>query len=215
MLIDFPDFNLRLAANCTSAEFPSSTTSVPQLWAWRQSRVELIRRYVRKMLVIFPFEQKFYANHGIHAEFVGHPLADAAANSITREAFAAQYGLDSAKPWIALLPGSRKGEVSRIFPTLLAAAQLLGRDYVYIVPVASTLREPWMRALCRPIPGLSCLYQRRCADSGSCARGSGGQRNIDLAGGADWNALCHGLSGCGIVVEVRTSISESRSICHA
>ncbi len=97
------------------------------------------------MLVIFPFEQKFYAGHGIDAEFVGHPLADAAPNSTTREVFAVQYGLDPAQTWIALLPGSRKGEVSRIFPTLLEAAQLLGPDYVYIVPVASTLGESWMK----------------------------------------------------------------------
>ena len=146
VLIDFPDFNLRLARQLHKRGIPVVYYVSPQLWAWRQSRVELIRRYVRKMLVIFPFEAKFYAQHGIAAEFVGHPLADAAANTTTREEFASRFGLDEAETWIALLPGSRKGEVSRIFPTLLEAAQLLGPDYVYIVPVASTLSEPWMRS---------------------------------------------------------------------
>ena len=145
VLIDFPDFNLRLARQLHQRGIPVVYYVSPQLWAWRPSRVEQVRKYVRKMLVIFPFEQKFYAEHGIAAEFVGHPLADLPAPAITREQFAARYGLDPAKTWIALLPGSRQGEVSRIFPTLLEAAQLLGPDYVYIVPVASTLSEKWLR----------------------------------------------------------------------
>ena len=150
VLIDFPDFNLRLARQLHRRGIPVVYYVSPQLWAWRQSRVELIRRYVRKMLVIFPFEQKFYAEHGITAEFVGHPLADLPAPAITREQFAARYGLDVARTWIALLPGSRQGEVSRIFPTLLEAAQLLGPNYVYIVPVASTLNVSWLKSF---VPG--------------------------------------------------------------
>ncbi len=146
VLIDFPDFNLRLARQLHRRGIAVVYYVSPQLWAWRQSRIQLVRKYVRKMLVIFPFEQKFYAGHGVDAEFVGHPLADAAPNSTTREAFAAQFGVDLAKNWIALLPGSREGEVSRIFPTLLEAAQLLGPDYVYTVPVASTLNESWMKS---------------------------------------------------------------------
>jgi lipid-A-disaccharide synthase len=98
------------------------------------------------MLVIFPFEQKFYAQHEVEAEFVGHPLASVPLPSVGREEFASRYQVDPAKTWIALLPGSRRGEVTRIFPTLLKAAQLLGPDYVYIVPVASTLSESWMRS---------------------------------------------------------------------
>jgi lipid-A-disaccharide synthase len=96
------------------------------------------------MLVIFPFEGKFYSERGIAAEFVGHPLADLPQPSIARAEFAAEYGIDPQRPWIALLPGSRRGEVSRIFPKLLKAAQLLGPEYVYIVPVASTLDVHWM-----------------------------------------------------------------------
>ncbi len=158
VLIDFPDFNLRLARQLHKRGIPVVYYVSPQLWAWRPSRVELIRRFVRKMLVIFPFEEKFYATHGINAEFVGHPLADVAASSTTRDVFAAQYGLDPAKTWIALLPGSRKGEVSRIFPTLLEAAQLLGSDYVYIVPVASTLSESWMKSFLPPTSAIQVVF---------------------------------------------------------
>ncbi len=144
VLIDFPDFNFRLARELHKRGIPVIYYVSPQLWAWRQSRIELVRKYVSKMLVIFPFEESFYRDHGIEAEFVGHPLAALPQPAITRDQFAADYGIDPQREWIALLPGSRRGEVSRIFPELLKAAQLLGPEYVYIVPVASTLDIQWM-----------------------------------------------------------------------
>ena len=153
VLIDFPDFNLRLAREMHKRGVPVIYYVSPQLWAWKQGRIELVRKYVRKMLVIFPFEVAFYREHGIEAQFVGHPLADLAAPAITREQFAAEYKLDAGREWIALLPGSRRAEVSRIFPTLLEAAQLLEPDYVYIVPVASTLDADWMSAFVRDHAG--------------------------------------------------------------
>lgn len=144
VLIDFPDFNLRLARELHKLGVPVIYYVSPQLWAWKQRRIERVRKYVRQMLVIFPFEEKFYRERGIAAKFVGHPLADLPAPAVTREQFASEYNLDSSRQWIALLPGSRRGEVSRIFPVLLEAAQLLGPKYVYIVPVASTLDAAWM-----------------------------------------------------------------------
>lgn len=153
VLIDFPDFNLRLARELHKRGIPVIYYVSPQLWAWKQRRIERVRKYVRKMLVIFPFEETFYRERGIEAEFVGHPLADLALPTVWREAFAAQYGIDAKSPWIALLPGSRRGEVSRIFPTLLKAAQLLGPEYVYIVPVASTLEREWMQSFLRDYTG--------------------------------------------------------------
>jgi lipid-A-disaccharide synthase len=144
VLIDFPDFNFRLARELHKRRIPVIYYVGPQLWAWRPSRIELVRKYVRKMLVIFPFEEKFYRERGINAEFVGHPLADSPISDVPRQQFAAEYQLDPDRTWIALLPGSRRGEVSRIFPALLEAAQLLGPDYVYTVPVASTLGRDWM-----------------------------------------------------------------------
>jgi lipid-A-disaccharide synthase len=153
VLIDFPDFNLRLAREMHNRGVPVIYYVSPQLWAWKQGRIELVRKYVRKMLVIFPFEEKFYREHGVEAQFVGHPLADLPMATITQEQFAAEYELDASREWIALLPGSRRAEVSRIFPTLLKAAQLLGPDYVYIVPVASTLDSNWMAAFLRDHAG--------------------------------------------------------------
>ena len=140
VLIDFPDFNLRLARELHQRGIPVIYYVSPQLWAWKQRRIERVRKYVREMLVIFPFEEKFYRERGIPAHFVGHPLADLPAPKVTREQFAAEYKLDPDRQWIALLPGSRRGEVSRILPPLLQAAQLLDPDYVYpTVPVALPL----------------------------------------------------------------------------
>ena len=160
VLIDFPDFNFRLARELHQRGIPVVYYVSPQLWAWRPSRIELVRKYVRKMLVIFPFEEKFYRERGIEAEFVGHPLASLKVPAITREEFAAEYGLDASREWVALLPGSRRGEVARIFPTLLEAAQLLGPDYVYIVPVASTLKPDWMASFVREYRGPAITFTR-------------------------------------------------------
>ncbi len=153
VLIDFPDFNLRLARELQQRGVPVIYYVSPQLWAWKQRRVERVRKYVRQMLVIFPFEEKFYRERGIAAEFVGHPLADLPQPAITRAEFAAEYSIDPQRQWIALLPGSRRGEVARIFPVLLRAAQLLGPDYVYTVPVASTLDASWLARFLRDYSG--------------------------------------------------------------
>ncbi len=160
VLIDFPDFNLRLARQLHNRGVPVIYYVSPQLWAWKQGRIERVRKYVRKMLVIFPFEERFYRERGIAAEFVGHPLADLPSPQMTREEFAAEYNLDPARQWLALLPGSRRGEVARIFPPLLEAAELLGREYVYIVPVASTLDEGWVASFLRNRAGLQIVFTR-------------------------------------------------------
>ena len=153
VLIDFPDFNLRLARELHQRSIPVIYYVSPQLWAWKQRRIERVRRYVDQMLVIFPFEEKFYRERSIAAEFVGHPLADLPQPAVTREQFATEYQIDPHRQWIALMPGSRRGEVARIFPVLLEAAKLLGRDYVYTVPVASTLDAEWVRMFLRDYSG--------------------------------------------------------------
>ncbi|HEY6349132.1 MAG TPA: lipid-A-disaccharide synthase [Candidatus Angelobacter sp.] len=145
VLIDFPDFNLRLARHLHRLQIPVFYFVSPQVWAWRSSRVKQIRKYVRKIIVIFPFEQDFYRRHGVEVRYVGHPLAYASEPSISREEFAARYGLDPAKEWIALLPGSRKKEVQMNLPPMLEVAQQLGAQYQYLVPVASTLKGEWLR----------------------------------------------------------------------
>jgi lipid-A-disaccharide synthase len=160
VLIDFPDFNLRLARELHQRGIPVIYYVSPQLWAWKQRRLERVRKYVREMLVIFPFEEKFYRERGIPANFVGHPLADLPSPDVTREQFAAEYKLDPDRQWIALLPGSRHGEVSRILPRLLQVAQLLSSDYVYTVPVASTLHRDWVASFLRGYSGPQITFTR-------------------------------------------------------
>lgn len=139
VLIDFPDVNLRLAEHLHRHGVPVVYFVSPQLWAWKKRRIRRVQRFVDRMLVIFPFEEQFYRERGVAAEFVGHPLADLAAPEVTREAFARQHGLDASKPWVAMLPGSRQREVHLNLPTMLEAATMLGDTYQYVVPVAPTL----------------------------------------------------------------------------
>ena len=122
----------------------------PQFWAWRQGRVRLLRKYVDKALVIFPFEEKFYRDRGVDAEFVGHPLADLPRPAIIREQYGAEHGLDPAKPWITLMPGSRIKEVRMNLPEMLRAASLLGEKYEFVLPVAPTLEGSFIQGLVNP-----------------------------------------------------------------
>lgn len=145
VLIDFPDFNLRLAGKLHEMGVPVVYFVSPQLWAWKQRRIWRVKKFVDRMLVIFPFEQEYYRERGVDAEYVGHPLADLAPPQIPREVFARQHGLHIAKQWIALLPGSRKKEVLLNLPVMLEAAAKLGIEYEYLVPVASTLSDEWMK----------------------------------------------------------------------
>ena len=143
VLIDFPDFNLRLARQLHRRGIPVIHYVSPQLWAWRRGRVEQIRRHVRKMLVIFPFEVDFYRAHGIDAEYVGHPLANLPPPEVSREDFADEYRLSARKSWIALLPGSRRKETDLNLGPLLEAADLVsGRaevEHEWLIPLASTM----------------------------------------------------------------------------
>ena len=151
VLIDFPDWNLRLARELHRRGIPVVYYVSPQLWAWRRGRIRQVQKYVREMLVIFPFEREFYLKHGVEAEFVGHPLSELAPPNITREDFAARWGLDASKQWIALLPGSRRKELRLNLPAIVGAAQRLGTEFEYVMPVASTLDAGWVReqvALC-------------------------------------------------------------------
>lgn len=150
VLIDFPDFNLRLARQLHKLDIPVFYFVSPQVWAWRSGRVKQIRKYVRRMIVIFPFEQEFYKERGVEVSYVGHPLAYAPEPAISRAEFASRYGLDTAKPWIALLPGSRKKEVAMNLPAMAEAASRIGSQYQYVLPVASTLDGDWLRRELHP-----------------------------------------------------------------
>ncbi len=146
VLIDFPDFNFRLGRELHRRGVPVIYYVSPQLWAWRPGRIELVRCYVRKMLVIFPFEEQWYRERGVDAEFVGHPLCESPPSSLSRDDLAASTHMNPSKPWIALLPGSRRREVEANLPPMLKAAALLGSQCDYLLPVASTLDWEWMDA---------------------------------------------------------------------
>jgi lipid-A-disaccharide synthase len=125
ILIDFPDIHFKLAEELHRLGIPILFFVSPQLWAWKKHRIKLVQKYVDRMLVIFPFEEQFYRERGVKAEFVGHPLADLPLPTISRQQFAAENRLDPAKTWIALLPGSRAKEIRDNLPEMLAAAHLL------------------------------------------------------------------------------------------
>ncbi|MGH9521486.1 MAG: lipid-A-disaccharide synthase [Terriglobales bacterium] len=136
VLIDFPDWNFRLAKELHKRGIPVVYYVSPQLWAWRPQRIEQVKKYVRKMLVIFPFEEQWYRERGVDAEYVGHPLVGVPRPQPPH--------LRSPQTPIGLLPGSRQKEISMNLPTLLQAAKQLGRDYQFFLPVASTINSRWI-----------------------------------------------------------------------
>jgi lipid-A-disaccharide synthase len=146
ILIDSPGFNFRLARKLHGRGIPVFYYVTPQLWAWRSGRIRRVRRYVRKMVVIFPFEAAWYLKRGVNAVFAGHPLADLPLPKVSRADFALQNGLDPDKTWIALLPGSRKKEVTMNLEPMLQAARILNQhdEFEFILPRASTLEEAWL-----------------------------------------------------------------------
>ena len=154
VLIDYPDFNLALARRLRRAvpDTPIVYYISPQVWAWRSRRVKTISRLVDRMLVILPFEEQLYADAGIAVEFVGHPLLDVVEFGTDRDTFALRHGLDPEGTWIGLLPGSRRAEVERLLPRMLAAAADLRkesrRDRRYLVPVSPAVDMRLYESLC-------------------------------------------------------------------
>lgn len=125
VLIDYPDFNLRLAREFKRLDIPVVYYVSPQLWAWRRGRIKDVKRDVAKMLVIFPFEEKIYRDAAVPVAFVGHPLVDHVRPPADRAAVARRLGLDGNRPVVALLPGSRNKEVGHNLPPMLGAVKLL------------------------------------------------------------------------------------------
>ncbi|MDR3741469.1 MAG: lipid-A-disaccharide synthase [Terracidiphilus sp.] len=142
VLIDFPDFHFKLAKEFHALGIPVIFFVSPQLWAWKKHRLKFVQKYIDKMLVIFPFEQQFYRDNGVHAEFVGHPLAELPLPTISREDFAHANNLDPTKRWIGLLPGSRAREIRDNLAEILRAAQRLNEEsgpLEFVIPLAPTL----------------------------------------------------------------------------
>src|SRR6266404_6014491 len=151
VVIDSPAFNWRVARQMNKRGIPVVYYVAPQFWAWRQGRVKLLRKYVSKALVIFPFEEKFYRDRGVDATFVGHPLAELPEPTIDHAAYAAQHKLDAAKQWITIMPGSRVKEVRTNLPTIMESAAALGTDYEFLLALAPTLDADILRTLTRTL----------------------------------------------------------------
>ncbi len=138
VLTDSPDFHLRVAAKLASLRVPVVYLVAPQVWAWRKGRLKTIRRLVRSLLCIFPFEEKFFRDNGVRATYIGHPSAEAARPVLTKQQFLAKHGIPEGRKLVALLPGSRKGEAARHLAPLLGAVKLLAAEFpVHFVLPAS------------------------------------------------------------------------------
>jgi lipid-A-disaccharide synthase len=158
--IDSPEFNLRLARRIRDAGIRSVQYVSPQVWAWRQGRVRTIGRCCDLVLCLLPFETDFYARHGVRAEFVGHPLADEIALSVDRGAARRALGLDTQAPYIALLPGSRLGEVSRLAAPFAAAAAHIAAARPacrFVAPMASAPARALFAAAIAQVPGVPAI----------------------------------------------------------
>lgn len=154
VLIDFPEFNLRLAKLAKKLRIPVLYYISPQIWAWRRGRVRQIARYVDHMAVVFPFEVPLYENRKVKVSFVGHPLLDIVRSRALRENVLAQLALDAGKRTIAILPGSRKGEIAYHLPVLLDAAMRLSKDseVQFLVIRASTVGRQEVESLLKRVP---------------------------------------------------------------
>jgi len=145
IIIDLPDFNLILAKKAKRLGIPVFYYIAPQVWAWRSGRVKTIKQRVDKLGVILPFEESFFKERGLDAEYVGHPLLDTVDVSLTRDEFFKKHDIDRDQRCIGLLPGSRKSEIKTLLPCFLEAALLLQKkqeqseSLVFLIPQASTI----------------------------------------------------------------------------
>ena len=142
ILVDIPDFNLRLAAKLKALGVPVAYYVSPMIWAWRRGRVKTIRKRVDRMLCILPFEEDFYRDSGVDARYVGSPVVEQVPSPATTTTFRQRLGLPVEAPTLALLPGSRMSEIRRLLPAMVSAAKQLTAErpgLQIVVPVAPTI----------------------------------------------------------------------------
>ncbi len=152
VLIDSPDFNLRLVKSLKKLGIPVLYYISPTVWAWRKGRLKTIKKYVDKMLLIFPFEAKIYQQAGIPAEYVGHPLLERMNLSLSRKEFYQKYNLSPDKKTICLLPGSRQSEINYHMPILTPAVQKIEEEWgiQHVLPLAENLDVEYLRSFLPP-----------------------------------------------------------------
>jgi len=187
--IDSPDTHFGVARRLKKTEIPVGYFIGPQVWAWRAGRVHTIRRLVRRMVVIFPFEEKIYRDAGVPVDFVGHPLVDVVRPMMARAEFAARYGLDAGRPIVALLPGSRSGEIALHWPRIVEACERL----------AGTMKGSGVQFVHAAAPGLSAEIFARYA----------GRPGIEITRveGATYDALA--AADCAIVASGTATVEAA------
>ncbi len=150
ILIDFPEFNLKMASKAKKLGIPVMYYISPQVWAWRPGRVKKIASVVDRMVCILPFEEKFYRDRGVAVDYVGHPILDAIPSEVPSHEIRQRFGLEGAYPVIGIAPGSRDHEVSSLLPVMMAAAQRLAERYnglTCLLPLAPTIEEEKIKAM--------------------------------------------------------------------
>lgn len=185
ILVDFPDFNLRLAHRLHAAGIRCVYFISPQVWAWRSGRVHLIKRVVERVLCIFPFEEQFYRAASVPVDFIGHPLVDMAKPTMDRAAFCARFGLDAAQPTVALLPGSRASELRHNLPLIAETCVLVARD----------------------VPGCQFVLARAPNFSDADFGGIAGHLSARMVAGATYDALA--ASDCAIVASGTATVEAA------
>lgn len=153
ILIDYPDFNLLLAAKAGSLGIPVMYYISPQVWAWRSGRIKKIKRLVNRMAVILPFEVEFYRRHQMEVDFVGNPLLDVVKPAFEEEYFYKHFEIDRSRPVVGLFPGSRLQEVNRLMPSIIDAAGRLEEKIPgiqFVLPLAPTIDRKCVDAFIHP-----------------------------------------------------------------
>lgn len=148
ILVDYVEFNLKLAKYAKSLGIKVLFYVSPQVWAWRSGRVPKIGKVIDMMAVLFPFETEIYEKYNVPVRFVGHPLADEVHPTMSKTEAQSTYGLNAEFSTVGLLPGSRRGEVERILPTLLEAAKLIEKtlgSVQFVLPIAPTLEREFVQ----------------------------------------------------------------------
>ncbi|MFC1480872.1 lipid-A-disaccharide synthase [Candidatus Neomarinimicrobiota bacterium] len=191
ILIDYPGFNLRLVKRLRSSGLKITYYISPQLWAWKENRIKIIRAGVDQMLVIFPFEVAWFAARGVQAKFVGHPLLWEKPPTISRDDFLAQLGLNGNKPVLALFPGSRQQELDRHLLLFADAGKLVSReveDLQIILGLAHGLNIDLLTeklkattTICRDNPRLALRYADAAIVAAGTATLEGGVWGIPMA----------------------------------
>ncbi|MEE8342122.1 MAG: lipid-A-disaccharide synthase [Candidatus Neomarinimicrobiota bacterium] len=145
ILIDYPGFNLRLAKRLKALNIPITYFILPQVWAWKENRAEIIKKYMDQAISIVPFEKEWFGKRGINIDFVGHPFVDVEKPSISKKDYFSKYLLTLNRPLLALLPGSRQQEIDRHWPIFLATIKKLREIFPkiqFIIGQAPNVKMP-------------------------------------------------------------------------